>query len=107
MRRNADLLEARCLALDVSGPDARDKIDARAVVGEPSGLIGGRAAGLNRNRRASIRAAHDRPFRLHNDVRHHVADDEGAKSAQNHLDTCVGELPSETATLTESGAACR
>ena len=99
MRRNADRLEARRLAFDVGGADARDEIDARAVAGEPRGLIGGRAAGLNRNRRAPVRAARDRPFRPHNDVRHHVADDEGARSAQNHLDTRVGESPSETAML--------
>ena len=79
MGSNADLLEARRLAFDVGGADAPDEIDTRAAPGEPRRLVGGRAARLNRNRRASIRAAHDRPFRPHNDIRHHVADDEDAR----------------------------
>ena len=48
IRCNADLHKARRLALDVSGPDARDEIDACAAPGEPRRLIGCRAAGLNR-----------------------------------------------------------
>ena len=93
IRRNADRLEARRLAFEVSGADAGDEIDARAAPGEPRRLIGCRAAGLNRNRSAPVRAANDRPFRPHNEIRHHVADDEGARSAQNHADNRVGESP--------------
>ena len=41
----------------MSAADARDEIDTRAVVGEPRRLIGRRPTRVNRDRRASVRAA--------------------------------------------------
>ena len=79
MRRDADRLEARCLAFDISCADAGDEVDAHAERGQPRRLIGRRAAGLNRNRRAPVRAARQRPFGTNDDVGHDVADDEDAR----------------------------
>jgi hypothetical protein len=78
MGRNANRFEARCLAFDVSGADAGDEVDGDAKRGEPRRLIGRRPARVNRDRRASVRAPRERPFRTNDDVGHHVADDKGA-----------------------------
>ncbi len=83
MRRNSDRLEARRFALRLAGADAGDEVDADAERGEPRRLIGRRAAGLNRDRGAPVRAQRERPFRAHDDIGHHVADDENARSGRD------------------------
>ena len=90
IRRDADRLEPRRLAFDVGGPDARDKIDARAVVGEPRRLIGCGTARLNGDRCASVRAARQRPFGTNDDVGHDVADQEYAGAGTQRASALVG-----------------
>ena len=78
MRRDPDRFESRCFALDVYGAEAGDEVDLHAERGEPCPLIGGRPAGLKRDRRAPVRAARERSLGAHDDVRHHIADHEDA-----------------------------
>ena len=87
MRRDADRFESRCFAVDVGGGDAGDEVDLHAERGEPCRLIGRRPAGLKRDRRAPVRAARERSLGAHDDVRHHIADDEDAETNGSTLKT--------------------
>ena len=75
---HADRLEPRRLTLNVGRAHPADEVDLDAEGGEPRRLIGRRAAGLKRDRRAPVRAPRERPLGPHDDIGHHVADDEDA-----------------------------
>ena len=75
---HADRLEPRRLTLHVGRAHPADEVDRDAEGGEPRRLIGRRAAGLERDRRAPVRAPRERPLRPYDDIGHHVANDEDA-----------------------------
>ncbi len=69
-------LEIRLEVRLVRRADPGDEGHLRPHRTQPDRLVGARAAGSRADRGAPVRAAHQRPLRHHDDVGHHIADDE-------------------------------
>ena len=81
MRRHARRPEPSRFRLDVGRPDPADEVDGDAEGREPRRLVGRRAARRKTNCRPPVGAAGERPLGPHDDVGHHVADQEDAGKA--------------------------
>ena len=83
MGRDPDRREPRRLALKVGGADASDEVDRRAERGEPRRLIRRRPARPERDPGPPVRSLRQRSLGTHDDVGHHVADDQDAGSGRD------------------------